>query len=169
MQEPAERALRLLDVLARQSGKEERSIDLLRGPDSGATPGWSFHVPTCFNDALDIRQTQRKVDGKSILTWTQGSNFGFNPGDVLYDTPQAYQQWSEAVSQIGLCIQVTAATPRSSGENGGTRTSGTVTFEVLKPTVDRKALAIESSHSLSQEAFVRFLITGSGLPEETML
>ena len=164
MQKPADRALNLLNLLRRQTGKEERLTELLRDPDSGATPGWSIHVPTCFNDALDIRQTQRKVDGKAVLTWTQGPNFGFSSGDVLYDRPEAYQQWSEALKHVTVCVQVRAASPKTLDGTGGASTPGIVTFDILKPTPDRKTLESEATHSLPQEAFVRFLITGTGLP-----
>ena len=156
MQESSTKALRILNLLSERKDKEVRLTELLKDPESDASPGWRFHVPTCFNDALDIRQTQRKVDGKPVLVWTQGANFAFGPSDVLYDTPHGYQQWSDAVQELSLCIQIKAAVAR------------TVTFDVLRPTENRRSLAVASSHSLSQEAFVRFLITGEGLAPEQL-
>ena len=97
--------------------------------------------------------------------WTQGPNFRFRPGEVLYDTPQGYEDWSEALKRIKFCLQIKAARPNSSGGGGGVGTAGLVTFDVHKPTPDGKALAFEANHSLSPEAFVRFLISGTGLPE----
>jgi hypothetical protein len=163
MQDAAVKALKLLDLLARQSGRQKRLTELLKDPGSGTGHAWFFHVPACFNDALDLRETERIVNGKSISTWTQGQEFAFYAGDVLYDTAEAYRDWSGGLGQIRLCVQVKAAVPRSAGGDGGAKTSGMVTFDVLKPTGDRSGLALSSSKSLTQEAFVRLLITGEGL------
>ena len=163
MQGPAERALKLLECLTRQSGKDKRLTELLREPDCSAITGWHFYVPACFNDALDIRQTERVVEGKTVSIWTQGANFDFNTGDVLYDTADAYKDWADTLRNVRVCVQVKAATPKSSGETGRISSSGNVTFDLMKPGEDRKALAFVSRHSLSQDEFVRFLVSGDGL------
>ena len=42
-------------------------------------------VPACFNDKLDIKQTERIENKKKTLVWTQGSLFSFQTGDILLD------------------------------------------------------------------------------------
>ena len=161
---------RLLQVPAK---KEERLTDLMRPPESDATGGWFMHVPRCFNDALDIRQTARVVEKQTVSVWTQGVGFGFKSGDIIYDTARAYEQWSEALRHIKVAVQVRSATDATSwqfvaGESEAPlppiRTAGIVSFDVLRPSADRTRLVQTSSHVLTQVAFVRFLISGDGLP-----
>ncbi len=100
-------------------------------PIQGEGKGWSFHVPACFCEALDIKLTPRlteeeKEENKSLppnkkitpkLHWTQGSEFNFTEGCVLYDAPIVRQpgiKWGSALAEIGVAIQVAsgyAATP----------------------------------------------------------
>jgi len=53
-----QKALDILDRLTRErADKEDRLVDLLRDPEHETASDWLTQVPTCFNDALDIRQT----------------------------------------------------------------------------------------------------------------
>ena len=81
-----QKALQLMEQLTRASAKEDRLTDLLRDPETDSTPDWFMQVPRCFNDALDIKQTPRKVGGKTVTVWTQGAGFAFKAGDMIYDT-----------------------------------------------------------------------------------
>lgn len=45
---------------------------------------WAFHVPRCFNDALDIKLISRRWNCVEYTVWTQGVNFSFKAGDILY-------------------------------------------------------------------------------------
>jgi len=101
-----------------------------------------------------------------VLIWTQGREFKFKAGDIIYDTPRGYEQWSEALRHIRFCIQVRSATDATSPPPPATRSAGTVTFDILVPTSDRKRLAHSATHALTQDAFIRFLISGEGLPEQ---
>ena len=58
--------------------------------------------------------------------WTQGQLFSFSPGDVFYDTREAYGDavWLEDSKKVGVCIQVREA---SSSKVEVTKTWETVT------------------------------------------
>lgn len=117
-------------------------------------------VLTCFNDALDIKQTERIQNKKKTTVWTQGSSFSFKAGDVLYDTPDAYRIWSEAIKHIGLCVQVDAASSAGATEGRIGRFSGTVTFSIFTPNEDRSKIVRRGAHTMSQDDFVSLLILG---------
>ena len=121
-------------------------------------------VPQFFNDALDIKQTERVKNKKKTLVWTQGSSFSFKIGDTLYDTPNAYRVWSEALKSINLCIQVKTTSSAGSTEGDSGRFPGSVTFTILTPNKDRSKIVERGEHIMTQDDFVRFLI--SGPPEE---
>ena len=123
-----------------------------------------MHVPTCFNDALDIRQTARKLDGKLATVWTQGAAFAFKAGDTIYDTALAYEEWGQALRHIRLCVQVRNASDATGSEPSLARDPGTVAFDLLAPSHDKTRMVHSASRTLTQNAFVRFLISGDGLP-----
>src|SRR4051794_1169574 len=81
-------ALKLLNFLQQEwQTKQGRLTDLLCSPERESAHGWFMHVPSCFNDALDLRQTPRVNDaGETRMVWTQGPSFDFKTGDVLYDS-----------------------------------------------------------------------------------
>lgn len=151
-------ALDLLERLRQAPAKDERLLDLLKDPETDGTPGWFLNVPRCFNDALDIRQTERKVDGKSSLVWTQGTTFSFKAGDVLYCSPAGHETWAESMAVIKVCVQIKAASKATSGD--GQRNPGTVAFERFHPCPENKRLVCSDRHATTQDGFVRFLITG---------
>lgn len=160
-----QKALDILDRLKRSgASKEDRLTDLMRDPFSDATPGWFMHVPKCFNDALDIKQTTRVIGKQSASIWTQGATFTFKTGDLLYDTSKAYELWSLALQHIRVAVQVRSAIDATSPQPGIPRKPGSVTFDVLEPTEDRTKLVPKGSCTLTQDEFVRMLITGNGLP-----
>jgi len=160
-----QKALSVLEQVTRASGqKEDRLTETLRDPESDGTPGWFMHVPGCFNDALGIRQTPRKADGKTVTVWTQGAGFAFKAGDIIYDTARAYDEWAQAMRHIRLCVQVTRVADATGSQASVVRSPGTVVFDVLVPNADRTRLVHSTSQALTQDAFVRFLISGDGLP-----
>jgi hypothetical protein len=128
-------ALTTLDRLV-TSGKsrEQRLTTLIRSPDE-ADIHWFMHVPTCFNDALDIRRTNRIFEPDNKNIWTQGSNFSFGPGDTIYDTPRAYERWADALQHIRFCFKVSiaiavTAAKRISETHTSPRVPGHVTFTI---------------------------------------
>ena len=79
-----EQALAILSRLTQpQEGEQKRQGRLehcLRDPESENSSGWFMHVPSRFNDALDIRQTERMENGVKKTLWTQWGKFFFQAG-----------------------------------------------------------------------------------------
>jgi hypothetical protein len=157
----AKEALAILDYLIREElTRGNRLPDLLKEPPGETAKGWYMCVPPCFNDALDIKQTERIKNKKKTLMWTQGSSFSFKTGDTIYDTPDAYKVWSEALKTIGLCVQVKTGASAVPAEGDTGRFAGSVTFSILTPNNDRSKIVERGDHTMSQDEFVRFLISG---------
>ena len=160
--------LRVLEALTRDPSKRERrSTELLRDPESPGSADWAMYLPTCFNDALDIRRTTRIEDKVPVERWTQGSTFGFRAGDILYDTPEAYQDWAAARPRLRACIQVRDATPVTPAQPGAPRNPGRVEFDLLRPGPNDPQPVPPLSLILTQDEFVRGLITGEWNPNPT--
>lgn len=105
---------------------------------------WYMHVPDCFNAALDIQLMERKKNTVSFLAWTQGSNFGFAKGDIIYKN-------SYTGSSISPLIQIDAASPVSVQD--GERLPGYVKFSW-------HFTENNTSHNMTQDNFVHFLVNG---------
>ncbi len=161
-----DKALKMLERIIKMQKRSTRPGELLRDPKAQHTEGWHMYVPKCFNDSLDIRKTERVIKGNKTLHWTQGSTFSFETGDVLYDTPKAYEPWPEAMKHINRCIQVREASQTIPGEKKGkdkpriSRNPGFVKFDVLLPDQSRTKLVKDGEEELTQDEFVHFLITG---------
>lgn len=109
----------------------DRGVDFFPGfhaednnsPIQGQGAGWTFHVPSCFCNALDIKQTPKLTEeekrlnkslpkGQKIkpkLYWTQGSEFSFTEGCIVYDTPIARTSginWGATLQALGRAMQV---------------------------------------------------------------
>ncbi len=161
------KALSVLNhVIREKPTRENRLTDLIKAPSLDHVEGWYMCVPPCFNDALDIRQTERVENKQKTLTWTQGSSFAFKAGDTLYDTPDAYKVWSEALKSINLCVQVKLGSSAGPLDGGTGRFAGSVTFSILTPNDYRSRLVERADHTMSQDDFIRFLIGG---PPDEML
>jgi len=156
-----EDALSILDDLIREKrSRENRTENLLKDPSTQCGDGWYMCVPSCFNDALDIKRTERVKSRKKRLVWTQGSWFSFKRGDTVYDTPDAYKVWSEALKSINLCVQIKMASNAGPSDGASERFSGSVAFAILTPNKARSKLVERAEHTISQDDFVRFLIAG---------
>lgn len=156
-----QQAITILDDLIREKrSRENRTESLLKDPSTRSGDGWYMCVPPCFNEALDIRRTERVKNGKKRLVWTQGSWFSFKRGDTVYDTADAYKVWSEALKSINLCVQIKSGYNAGPSERASERFSGSVTFSILTPDKARSKLVERTEHTMSQDDFVRFLIAG---------
>lgn len=159
-----QRTLRLLDrITSDPSARQGRPTELLKGPHAEVAEGWYMCVGPCFNAELDIRRTERVEAGKRRRVWTQGALFGFQAGDTIYDTIDARKIWSEALKTIRLCVQVRSALPVGLRRDGTGRFAGFVRVCILTPDGDRSRLVERGEYSMSQDDFVRLLI--SGLPD----
>ena len=139
--------------------RQNRSLDLIADFIDGYAKGWHFAVGECFRDQLDIKFTDRVINGKKTKRWTQGPYFCFVEGQVIYDTPKAYLQWSEALKQIKLRCLVLRAVPNrlDSKEN---LINGAVVFKLSKPNKNKDGLETIGQYDLTQNDFVGFLKTG---------
>ena len=63
--------------------KSTRLLSFLKEPDS-STPNWAYGLSPSFNEALDIKLTDRVSESGKGKVWTQGANFNFKPGDVIH-------------------------------------------------------------------------------------
>lgn len=103
-----------LDLLARAIAlldKDARMESLLADFSDDYAKGWHMAIGTYFRDALDIKQTEKVTNETKEVIWTQGGTFSFSQGDMLYDTPMAYQQWDVALKHIRVAYQVLEGTP----------------------------------------------------------
>lgn len=136
-----------------------KSNDLLR-PSSGECEGWAFHVPRCFNSALDISYD---TNGK-IPSWKQGTSFSFSADDVITDVNiEGIELWSDCLKVIKRHLQIKTAASAGLGEDGenGFRYEGSVTFELAVPDEERKTLVSRGEITMTQDGFIRYLISGS--------
>ncbi len=106
-------SLRILELSIALRDNDERMDELLADFAQGFAKGWRMAVGTCFRDALDVRLTDKIVEGTKTKTreWTQGGTFSFSGGDTLYDTSRAYERWETALQSIGTAYQVLGGTP----------------------------------------------------------
>lgn len=147
-------------IIASGAASGERSLQMLRDPESEGAFGWFIFMPPHFNDALDIRKMTRYEKKIPYEVWTQGSNFGFKQGDILYDTAEGYSEWTIAITRIRLAVQVRAASDVAPARSNSPRFPGSVEFEILKPDSAKIHLVATSKHTMSQDDFVRYLISG---------
>ena len=141
--------------------KKKRLTELMKDPQKEYTDEWYMSLPICFNEALDIKRTPRKTNGIEELVWTQSSRFSFDTGDTIYDTSYAYMdEWLEALKHIKLCVQVNEAINATPADKTHERISGMVNFDIFIPNKQKLKLTKIGKYTLSQDEFVRFLISG---------
>ena len=133
-----------------QDKRDKRSSILIANFIDGYADGWRFPVRECFKDALDIKMTSRILNKIENNIWTQGTQFNFSQGDIIYDTRLAYElTWGEALKHIKISVQIYKITP-----------SQTIIFKLYRP--KKELLSIEEIDSIecTQANFVSFLQTG---------
>jgi len=151
----ASSALELWELLTRSGRMSRRSRKLLRSQDGSGAEDWFMHLPSCFNDALDIKENC----GPPNPGWTQSGGFSFRKGDHIYNTSAAYQEWGTALKQTQFCFIV--RTSSASGNNAdGSRYPGDIVFSVLRINADRTGFDTLFDQRLSQDDFVHVLIAG---------
>jgi hypothetical protein len=80
---------------------------------NGFADGWKMAVSEAFRDCLDIKYSPYNLDKDTVINaWSQGLNYSFAEGHILYDTPLAYEGlWAEALKYINLGVQIRQAKP----------------------------------------------------------
>lgn len=89
-----------------------RSEKIIRAYNAKGTPNWAFHVPECFNAALDIKLITRTKNLVDYTVWTQGINFAFDTGDMLYHDYDSYKKGTPAI-QVITGIKAQGTTPEN--------------------------------------------------------
>ena len=162
----------------RHPATDKRDTKCLKNPERTHEDQdeWFIYVPSCFNDCLDIRKTDRVVKtGRLVLdettqkmkpetrtqkVWTQGSRFAFHRGCTLYDTPKAYHRWADAINQIKYCVSIHSATSAEPAKNEKHRIAGIVEFSILSPSTRTMTLKEIGAYTRTQDEFISFLING---------
>ena len=144
-----------------------RKTELLRNSEATSeNTDWAFIVPTCFNDALDIKKTIRIKNKKGREIWTQGSTFFFKTGDIFYNKREAYIDWPKAISDKLCAIQVVSGKSsvpgrsEKNGKNGKDRDKGEVTYTVYYCNEKENILKKEGIYTTSQDDFIKILTSG---------
>lgn len=99
--------------------------------------------------------------------WTQTTNFAFREGYTLHQA--APSTWAEQLDGNGISLQIVEALPAAAGNAGMDRDSGFVVFQLFEKSDDGKKMQPVSKHTLTQDDFIRYLITGTmpqGLDED---
>ncbi len=164
--ESARRRDRLVDLISDFGD----SFDCGEGKTIEYAPAWHFCITTAFRDSLDVKFTQRKVKGKTMTQWTQGSWFNFEKGCTIYDSPKAYLPWN--LHNFDICLDVIESLPAKPAQRfkeeteQGTeirhepREPGAVWFMIYQPDSSRKELVERREMKLTQDEFIRLLISG---------
>lgn len=133
----------MAEISASASRKSARLLSLLKEPDSH-TSDWAYVVSPSFNEALDIKLTDRVSDGGKGKVWTQGGNFNFKPGDVVHTADGKH------------AVQVTESS--SATQTDEYSVDGLVRYDVYE--ICEGKYAKTSEEQCSQVSFVRKLIEG---------
>lgn len=143
------------DLASRQLRSETLDPDLVIHPFA---PNWAFAVPRSFRDALDIVWDIRQQNKVRRETWTQGANYRFAAGDVLYDHPAPYQKelWIDALPYISIALSITTAQPALASAFA----QGTVEFTVMRKREGSNGLHPTNKYQCTQAEFVDLLRTG---------
>lgn len=142
-----------------QAERNTRSTELIADFSDGFARGWFFAIRKSCREALDIKFTERVVDGEKKSMWTQGNCYAFRAGEIIYDTPLAYRDsWQDARKHIRVALQVDQAIPDTADGKG--IVPGYVTFTVLRPDEGHTQFVPSERHTVSQAEFVALLQTG---------
>jgi hypothetical protein len=173
----AEAAAAALEVLISKNNKSGNK--LLKDPRFSTDEGWHLCLPEHFNTSLDIKYIwKQKVQNKVVVhkwkEWAQGSSFCFNEGAIIYNVDvSGMKTWGEKLDAIDFYVVLGPTRPVSfradidiGGAANGTkknrieRDPGSVRFKIFEPTNDHRSV-LTNEHTVSQDEFVRFAITGS--------
>lgn len=92
--------------------ENERSPVLIAKFKNGFASDFFFEIPESFKDSLDIKWTEKTVDKNKRLILTQGSNYNFQKGEVIYDKKEVYQlTWGDALNTLRYFIKVINSSP----------------------------------------------------------
>ncbi|MEB3168352.1 MAG: hypothetical protein VKK97_06415 [Synechococcaceae cyanobacterium] len=175
----ASAATALLADLISQPGKSQPN--LLKDPAMPTDPSWHLCLPPHFNTALGLKFLHKqKVKNKEVAErwkeWSQGSNFAFSEGSIIYDRDVSQiETWGEKLDAIDFYIVLGPTKSVSlrtlldplTGLKRVVRYPGAVTFKIFSTRPSENAARMDDEASpqdefiqLTQDDFVRFAITG---------
>ena len=135
--------LTLEELISSSTRKNARLLTFLKEPDS-ETSDWAYKLTPSFNEALDIKMTDRVSEGGKGKVWTQGANFNFKAGDVLHSLDGS------------VALQVTSSSSATQTEEFSLE--GNVQFDAFE--VKDGKYTKKYAEQCSQVNFVRKLIAG---------
>lgn len=152
------------------TNKKERSIDLIADfsidPETNMftekfAVGWKMAVGKWFCPALDIKLTDRVINGKTEKVWTQGPFYNFKEGDILHDNRLAHEAefWRDAVIHVQHSVQIEKALPVVYLDEKNGLDPGSVVF-VYFVNPEGNRLQKEKEYTCTQNQFVDFLRYG---------
>ena len=158
-----------------KSGK--RSTELIANFINGYASGWYMAVRESFRPQLDIKHTARtgtksteegKIHKSQVRIWTQGPRIAFDKGQIFYDRPLGYEEWSKALKHIKFVCVIIEAKPNDVTKKKidnikgqiNELIDGFVVFELLSPNTERTMLITQNTYKMSQNQFADFLISG---------
>ena len=99
------------------------------------------------------------------MRWTQGLCYSFSEGHIIYDCPEGYLKWGEALKRITCACFVKFGAANSWSEpNPQTKKKklihGEVRFRLSKPNEECTSLETIGTYTVTQNEFVSFLKTG---------
>jgi hypothetical protein len=165
-----------LDLLISKSGRGSKI--LIKDPSTPSHYSWHLWLPAHFNTSLDLRyiwrqQTKDKVVVRKWKEWAQGANFCFNEGSIIYDRDvSSLATWGDKLNAIDFYVVLGQTRPVSirsgaasdaaedASPGRAVRHPGFVNFRILVPTNDHRSI-IASEHTVTQDQFVRYAISGS--------
>ena len=147
-------AINLLDSM---KNLRRRPREILRDAYTEDDHGWAFYVPKWFNEALDIKLIDQLWNTVSRLVWTQGNNFAFKQGDMIYETKQDYElgdaRLQVILGQSAEGIEEKIDTDEENSEENPLK-------ERFAGLVKYRDFSNNSEKTVSQDDFVRMLIEG---------
>lgn len=176
LNESQKRALALLDtLLKKEEGKRRIKNDLAFLTTAASKPkwderpdiwvpdwceGWAFRPHYAHAEALGITLGTRVENKTHLALWTQSTAFNFRTGYTIhsYGVEHFDKMWGEQVPHNPVSLQIIDAKPAQPGGKGSKRESGLVTFRMHRR---EDGYAAGETRTMSQDDFVRFLITGS--------
>ena len=115
-----------------------------------------LHKSQYINDITPMQPTNRGEFRWKTLRWTQGSNFCFTRGHLIYDNPLAYGNWSDYLRVASKMFQIDESTPADSAIGD----PGRVRFVEYRPNAIRTAVFPAGIGVLTQVDFVELLKSG---------
>lgn len=132
---------------------------------TGYAENWVFPIPDVFQDALDIRMTQRtdRATSQTTKVLTQGDNYAFKTGYTFYNSKMGYENWHEFLNgKNPIAVQINDFD--SFGElnqENSLNSKELVKIIIYRPNKDKSSLVKAEEHTLTANQLFNFLQMGT--------